>query len=730
MTTTANKQQYLNRVNVWAFSFGSSVGWGAFIMSGTLFLPTAGPLGTIIGLLIGAFVMILIGKNYQYMMDLYPEPGGTYAFARNALNSDYGFLVGWFLALAYISMLWANATALELFSRLLLGNVLEFGFHYNIAGFEVYFGEIVIISALIILFAWICTKHKKAAAKLISVFAVLLVLSVIITSIYAFSVSPIKIRPLFSHQGPPFLQVLRIISLAPWAYIGFESISHSSPEFKFRPKGAFSVIIIALITSAFIYGILTILSCCAAPEGMTNWSEYTAKVSQLNGIEQIPAFYAVQSSMGTTGIILISIAVMCAVFTTFISMLTASSRLYCSMAEDGILPAWFAKKNNQGIPANAIAFTAFISCLILFLGRTPIVWVVDITTMGTAIAYGWTSYSTYKIAKERNDKTEKVTGIIGTVLSIIFGINFMFPQLLNAGSLAPETYLILTIWLVSGFLFFRYILLKDKEKKYGNSIVVWLAFMILAYGASYNWIRESTRTATESVIQQLVAYYSPLWNNVKTEAELNYLNMEMNQINRALNQSSLLQLATMLVSIILFFSVYKILRKRELEYIKELGYTRETMNKDPLTGVKSKHAYSELRNVINQRIKENDMNPFSIVVCDVNNLKTINDKLGHKAGDRYICSASSIICKTFKHSPVYRVGGDEFVVFLEGDDYINRGELLSSLKEQSVNNSDTDQPVIASGLADYNPESDHTIIQVFERADSQMYANKKELKKK
>ena len=88
-----------------------------------------------------------------------------------------------------------------------------------------------------------------------------------------------------------------------------------------------------------------------------------------------------------------------------------------------------------------------------------------------------------------------------------------------------------------------------------------------------------------------------------------------------------------------------------------------------------------------------------------------------------------MICKTFKHSPVYRVGGDEFVVFLEGDDYINRAELLSSLKEQSVNNSDTDQPVIASGLADYNPESDHTIIQVFERADSQMYANKKELKK-
>ena len=138
-----------------------------------------------------------------------------------------------------------------------------------------------------------------------------------------------------------FISMLRLFSKS---YIGFESISHSSPEFKFRPKGAFSVIIIALITSAFIYGILTILSCCAAPEGMTNWSEYTAKVSQLNGIEQIPAFYAVQSSMGTTGIILISIAVMCAVFTTFISMLTASSRLYCSMAEDGILPAWFAKK--------------------------------------------------------------------------------------------------------------------------------------------------------------------------------------------------------------------------------------------------------------------------------------------------------------------------------------------------------------------------------------------------
>ena len=78
---------------------------------------------------------------------------------------------------------------------------------------------------------------------------------------------------------------------------------------------------------------------------------------------------------------------------------------------------------------------------------------------------------------------------------------------MSAGTLAPETYLILTFWLVSGFLFFTAILRRDKERRYGNSVIVWLGFMILTYIASYNWIRESTRAATSEFVNELVHYF-------------------------------------------------------------------------------------------------------------------------------------------------------------------------------------------------------------------------------
>ena len=73
-----------------------------------------------------------------------------------------------------------------------------------------------------------------------------------------------------------------------------------------------------------------------------------------------------------------------------------------------------------------------------------------------------------------------------------------------------------------------------------------------------------------------------------------------------------------------------------------------------------------------------------MVVCDVNGLKKINDTLGHKAGDEYIRKAFEMICDIFQHSPVYRTGGDEFVVILTGRDYIIRKELVLALHDRSV----------------------------------------------
>lgn len=168
---------------------------------------------------------------------------------------------------------------------------------------------------------------------------------------------------------------------------------------------------------------------------------------------------------------------------------------------------------------------------------------------------------------------------------------------------------------------------------------------------------------------------------------------------------------------------------KEKEYTEKLRTAAEMANTDGLTGVKNRLAYEKAEEIMNSEISGGVMNPFSICVFDVNNLKKMNDKHGHEAGDQLLCEASKIICSFFSHSPVYRIGGDEFAVILIGADYFDRKAILSALRKKSViNNKKADAVVVASGLADYDFNKDKLLKDVFARADKDMYQNKKKLK--
>ena len=171
--------------------------------------------------------------------------------------------------------------------------------------------------------------------------------------------------------------------------------------------------------------------------------------------------------------------------------------------------------------------------------------------------------------------------------------------------------------------------------------------------------------------------------------------------------------------------------KKEKQHLKALNTEKELARRDELTGVKNKTAYNELEKSIQDNIDNGmDYLPFALIVCDVNNLKKINDTLGHVAGDEYIKKSAMLLCNTFVHSPVFRIGGDEFVLFLAGDDFANREKLIISLRSQVQKNLQSKSgPILASGMTDYNPETDTLVTEVFNRADKEMYKNKRELKK-
>ena len=170
--------------------------------------------------------------------------------------------------------------------------------------------------------------------------------------------------------------------------------------------------------------------------------------------------------------------------------------------------------------------------------------------------------------------------------------------------------------------------------------------------------------------------------------------------------------------------------KKESEHLRELSLANEMARRDELTGTKNKNAYQEYENLIQNRINAGEEMHFAIAVCDINDLKIVNDELGHKAGDEYIRTASRMICEVFVHSPVFRIGGDEFTVFVSGADYADKELLVDRLRrrirEKAEKNSRS--PVIACGMAVYDSLTDKNVSDVFNRADSIMYENKVRLK--
>ncbi len=525
---------YLSPAAVWALSLGTSIGWGSLVITSSTYLSQAGPAGSVLGLVIGAVIMLVISRNYHYMMNVCPEAGGAYSFGRDAFGHDHGFLVAWFLMLTYLAILWANATAVPLFARYFIGDIFQFGRMYSLFGYDVFFGEALISILAILLVTLLCMNCRKAVAVLL---------------------------------------------------------------------------------------------------------------------------------------------------------------------------------------------TGLVSMIIPFLGRTSVGWIVDVTTIGAVLVYGYVSASAWKTAGFRGDKTERSTGLLGMILMIGFGAYLLIPNLFTTGSMATESYFLFVIWAVLGFAFFRLVLNRDDSDRFGKSIIVWVALLALVLFVSLVWMNQSTMHATENALLRIQDYYSAYSANDGgiVAAELSY-------IRRTNAVSIIIVVALFGLSLGVLLNNYSVMSRRARESESELGMVRNLANTDPLTGVKSKHAFAESERERDVKIAGGESEAFSVVVCDVNGLKHINDTKGHAAGDEYIREACRLICRLYQHSPVFRIGGDEFVVILTGSDFENREAILSDMNRQMEDHIGTDKTVVSAGMSDYIPGKDMRVKDVFERADAQMYRRKTELK--
>ena len=483
-------KRQLNPMHVWAIAFGCIVGWGSFINPGKKFLPNSGVAGTAIAMALGALVMIIIAFSYAYMVPKYPKAGGEFTFAKQCFGKTTAYVCGWFLVAAYLTNVPMNSTAIGLIVDGLDGaaDILKFGFHYQIAGFDVWMGEVLLASGILILFGTLNILGVKKAGIVQTVLASLLVLSVATLTISALFSSTVKIDNMppwwgfdksaaveaatngayhsideFSHGGTMGIMsaILATFAIAPWAFVGFDTIPQAAEEFKFSYKKVTGIMVIAIFFCCFVY----IANNTIPAAALENWPELIVESSSTPWL----LLEAARRLLGTPGVILVGVAVSCAVLSGIMGFYLASSRLMYSMSREGYLPAVFGRVDKRfGTPKNAMIFCILISLSGPVLGREALGWFVDMSAIGASIGYFFTCAATLITIRRFKDGGVflKIMAVVGVIFSLSFAVLQLVPiPGLEAVHFGKESYIMLVISIVIGAVFYLF----QRKKMQGNT---------------------------------------------------------------------------------------------------------------------------------------------------------------------------------------------------------------------------------------------------------------------
>ena len=624
---------YLSPLAVIALSFGYAVGWGAFVMPGTVFLPKAGPVGTLIGILIGMVAMMVFALNYHRLVIRRPGPGGAYGFVAKAFGTDHGYLVAWFLLLTYVAILWANSTALVIESRYILGDALQFGFHYSMVGFDVYFGEVLLSVAAIALCGGLCIFGKRLAVRLHTLFAGVMVAGIatcFFAVLFRHEGGIASMAPAFSSNGSPGIQVLRILAMIPWAFVGFEAVVHSSAEFRFPVKRTLSLMIAAIVLSALAYIALAVLPVLSLPERFATWPEYIAALPELDGADSLPVFAAVRRTLGVAGTAVLGGTMLAAQLTGLFATFVTSSRLMRAMSHGGMIPRWFGVLNRDGTPANAIIFVMLVSFTIPFFGRTVTGWPVDVSSFGAAIAYGYVSAAAYAIARREGEKSlfVRAAGLVGVGMTIVFSLLMLVPNYLSGSTLSAESYLLLSIWCMLGFLLYRRVFRLDSRGRFGHSTVVWVSILVVIFFSSLMWFRLAVCDAAENAFDDFVG---------RTLVKEDFVRL-ISHVDSDMLLKSVVEFVLLVSSLAIMLSLFSILRTREKNLIiqkleaeesanKSKSYFFSTVSHDIRTPLNAIIGFSQMLKMGFRSDAERDQAIDSILVSGKTLLHLVNDVL-------------------------------------------------------------------------------------------------------
>ena len=429
----------LGYFDVFSLVIGSIIGWGSFTLPGKQFLRKSGVINTTLGLFIGGALVIIIQFAYHIMLKNNIEEGGEFSYALNNLGRGHGFIVGWSLSLCYLSMIPLNASAYVLLFKVIFNDKYSFGYLYSIAGYPVWISDIILMSIIIIIFSIVNIRGLHLSSLVQNIMSTLLVIVVLVLVVFVGYKSDISYfkKNYIENYTFSFKEISSVIAIVPFLFVGFDVIPQVAKELKFKAQKATVITVISIVFGALIYSLLNLIagfSFSPMEAKNTNWAVADSVIL----------------TTGYIGFIFMLVALWAAINGGINGFMLASSKLIASLSENKIMDKKYSEKNNSGMYPYAIVFVSSISLIAPWIGREVILYIVDISSVLAAVAYGYVSYVSYIYSV---NKIEKILCLLSLGVSIGFIFLLLFP--LSPAVLKLPSFIILCAWIIVGLVIYK-----------------------------------------------------------------------------------------------------------------------------------------------------------------------------------------------------------------------------------------------------------------------------------
>jgi len=438
----------LGLLELFSIAFGTIIGWGVFTLTADWF-EMSGPWGTFIAAYIGMLMILPIAMSYAFLIPYIPEAGGEYKWVYKSLGDVHGFITGWWLYISFVSIALLNATAFPIWLRILTPNLVEWGYLYTVGRFKVYLGYIllsILILTIIFILNYGGVRIVGIAQTIMSLLLVIGGFSYIALCLVRGNITNTWNPTPWSIKNGVLGGILAWLAIAPWAYVGFNTVPQAMEETKINPRKAFIAMLVAIFIGATFYAFITLSTAFVKP-----WTLFLGT--------WLATATAAKEVAGEVGVAIVLMSTLTAIFTGINGFMYAATRLLFAMSRDGLLPSILSDIHEKfGTPYKAVLLTYILSLIGPLLGREALSLFVKVASFGTALTYLYVGFSTLKqyrnlaLSSNKPEQHVESIGFLSTIVSLLF-IALLIHQLWLNYHFTP--FIAITVYTLLGLLLYH-----------------------------------------------------------------------------------------------------------------------------------------------------------------------------------------------------------------------------------------------------------------------------------